>query len=248
MCEQKRILLIDDDLQDLKRTKEILDSMQAEVPHVCICLQDIRSAESYLNTNIPDLMLLDLEFQKEHMTSVYLLGDISPEIPVIIISNLLHYQRSLTQRINVKGFIPKSRLDVQLPDAVLQVLKPRKTIPDAVIFPAASTSSMAESISIRRIIWLEQVGRRSYRVYLNDGKDLEVKSVPFTELLKSFASQRIEDLKPVSRGQMINTGYIHDIFRERNGRIFIAMVSRERPYQAIRIGKAYEKYFVERYL
>lgn len=104
------IVLIEDNQQDINRITRALVPLQSVLPYNLRSFTSIENGKNFILHHNVQLVLLDLEFTLQKKTTIYLIDQISPEIPVLVVSNLTHYQRQLQLRANVVGFIPKAKI------------------------------------------------------------------------------------------------------------------------------------------
>ena len=243
----KRILLIEDDLHDAKKVISLLSSSpyhsQLEVEHSA----SLKNAREYLTANVPDLVLLDLEFTDENTSSIHLLQDFLISAPVIILSHLSHYQNTLIQYVDVKTFIRKTDISIYLLPAVARILFPAQdTGPEDVVFPPYGSTGINESVTVRAIRFIEKTGKRTYTVYRTDSTVLTISSVSFASLCNTIRKQGITLLQPVSRNEIINTSCIARIYRTEKGRIELILINLSD--RVFHVGKKYSEYFMDHFL
>ena len=240
------ILLIEDDDRDAAKIKNALHALDIDTEYSLVLLNSIAKAIPYLETKQPDLILLDLEMREEKTTTLNLLDRIDQKIPIIIISNLLHYQKPSLKYQNVRDFISKKHLDKRLPNCILQILFPSKNRePDKIVFPTRKKTHVAESFPIYKISFIELIKRDEYNVYFTSGNIFTIKSVSFKDLIQSLQSHHIYSLRPVSRNEIININYISYIGRNISGRIELTLVGYpKRPFHP---GKQWAQYFEEEF-
>ena len=243
----KNIVLIEDDPCDAEEILKLLSPVIQRDAAIIEHLSTLESAESYFRNHHPDLVLLDLEFTNEKTTSIYFLQDILVNVPVIVVSHLSHYQKQISQQIDVRAFIRKDTMSQYLLHSVERVLfATRHSEIKRVNFPSPTIHSMSESMMIRDISYIEKTGRTTYDVYTTSGKIILIRSVYFANLCDELKRQQITLLQPVSRNQIINTACIKTISRTPKGRLFIELISV--PDKRFSVGKGYERYFVETFL
>lgn len=223
-----RILLIDDDPQDIEHVSELLSS--SSLPYSltrCISLEK----SSLLLDNPPepfDLVLLDLEFTQEGTTSLYFLQDIPIPCPIIIISHLKHFQRMTFPNMNVFTFISKSQLDFSLIASIKQcLLGPQLSKPqEAIFFPPLHLNSPTERVYVRDILLIHKSLRRTYEVILKNGSSISISSsIDMTSLYTSIKTARIRELIRISRSDIINLAYLSSVTKLRNGRIELQLLN-----------------------
>lgn len=243
----KLIVLIEDDPCDAEAILKLLSPAIQQEDVSIERLSTLESAELYFRNHHPDLVLLDLEFTNEKTTSIYLLQDILVNVPVIVVSHLSHYQKQISQQIDVRAFIRKDAMSQYLLHSVERVLFPTQHYEiKRINFPSPTIHSLSESMLIRDISYIEKTGRTTYEVYTVSGKIVLIRSVYFADLCDELKKQHITLLQPVSRNQIINTACIKTISRTPKGRIFIELINY--PDKQFNVGKGYERYFVETFL
>ena len=95
------IVLIEDDEKDISLITEILQPLKGFLNYELKSFMKIEQGKEYIAHHNVQLVLLDLEFTLQRKTSLYLINQISPSVPIIVVSNLTHYQRQLRLRANV---------------------------------------------------------------------------------------------------------------------------------------------------
>ena len=239
----KTILIIDDFKTDALKIQESLSNIQNDVKFKLKYTAKLQEGIRYLQTNMVDLILLDLEFTKENVTAASVLGKFPNELPIIIVSNLVHFQKPLNLKANVKGFIPKSELHL-LPACVLEILIPSHSSEHNIktlIFPPRNQYQLAEGIRIEDIRFIDFYDRNVYQIHLTNGSSKEIVSLPFKHICKLIESQNITCLQQISRNEIINTNYISSISKLTNGRIEITLVNL--PSRKFYVGRKHKEQF-----
>ena len=239
------LLLLEDDPRDAEKIKNALETFDEHILKITTTLAD---ATKYLQENPkPDAILLDLEMKAERTTSLHLLDQIDESVPVIVISNLLHYQKSSLRHKNVRDFISKVHLDSRLSDCLSRVLVPKSNFkPVSIIFPACKSTHIAESVSIHKIVFMELIGRNEYTIYTSDGHLLTIKTLSFKELLSYLQAKHADSLRPVSRNEIININHISRIGRNASGRIELTLIGY--PNRPFHPGKQWVQFFEDEFL
>lgn len=240
-----RILLIEDNEKDIERIRKALHSVG--FAYELTPYMKIEDGERYLREKSPELILLDLEFTLAKKTSIYLIDRISENTPIIVVSHLVHYQRQISLKKNVIGFVPKHKLEDRLVNAIKEAFVSEKKLekPKEYVFPT-SKGSATMAFDIEKILSIDMVRYKVYDVRLHTGETIEnVKSVSFSELCMDLKKRNITDLQPISRNQIINCNYIRDVGVEKNGRVSLWLVGRKERYS---VGKNYQEEMKEKYL
>ena len=194
------------------------------------------------------LVLLDLEFTLQRKTSIYLIDQISPSIPIIVVSNLTHYQRQLCLRANVVAFIPKAKMKDLLVRSIAEILCERdggSHRPLDFLFPGATSSDIPEGVTIVDIRWIELSSFREYEVHLTSGDVRKIASCAFRDLVKAIKEQDATDLQPISRYQIVNKNYFTKVHQADNKRVTISLVGCNEDFH---VGKNYAQVFRDWYM
>ncbi len=243
----KKILLIEDDPNDVKKVESILNEMQVRLPNSLMILNHSKDVIPYLDKNTPDLILMDLEIQSESTTTLPLLEKIASSIPIIVTSHLNHYQKPSLRHINVIDFVSKQRLEDQLEDSILRAFRARKNgSAEMFTFPVRSVHEIEEKLLVYNIAYIELDQRDHYRVHMVDHTVLPVHSVSFRKLLHAFRDQNILSLQPVSRNEIINVNNIEKIYKNSSGRIELELIGF--PERVFRPGRQWASAFQDLYL
>ena len=241
------IALIDDDPKDIQKITTILTPLAKSLPYQLSSLTTLEQGQRYLKSHTIDLLLLDLEFAKAKSTSIYFLEELDSSVPVLIVSHLTHYQRQLNLKANVIGFIPKNKLETLLVPAVTDYLIPAKdaSAPREFIFPASSREDIPVAFSVADILYIEIESFRTYRIHCTQKPDFVLSSVSFHLLCDELTKQKIRDLKPISRNQIININYIKEVHLEKNSRITLSLIGVPTVFT---VGKNHTAYFRDWYV
>ena len=235
----KNIVLIDDSKSDAEEIHTLLtEALSCDFHHFL----DLREGMFYVKTNPVDLLLLDLEFTEANLTASSFIDDIAPSIPILIVSNLSHYQKPLSVKINVKGFISKSHLDRDLLTFVRKNLEPTDpslNIRKKFVFPSPNSKHVSEAITVNDIRYIEFSNRQIYTVHLVDGTFKHVYSLPFSEICSSLLSENIDCLCPITKNQIVNLNCVNSITKSINGRLQIKLVNL--PDMVFHVGKKHEE-------
>lgn len=237
-------VLLEDSSEDAKNIIDILDKQQSFLPHKLKHFSDLRTGLQYIQNHPVDLLLLDLEFTVENMTASYIIDDIPDTIPILIVSHLNHYQKPLSLKINVKGFISKNNLSASLISSIKKIFGLESTALHSVkqfVFPASNNTDVSEAIDIRDIRYIEFRNRKIYTIYLIDGTTKIIHSVAFNEICTQLEKQNITTLCPVNKNQIINIDYIKEVEKLDNSRIKITLINL--PQIEFRIGPKHQKPF-----
>ena len=241
------IVLIEDDEKDISLITEILQPLKGFLNYELKSFMKIEQGKEYIAHHNVQLVLLDLEFTLQRKTSLYLINQISPSVPIIVVSNLTHYQRQLRLRANVVAFIPKAKMKDLLVRSIAEVLCDinETSRPADFLFPAVSPSGIPEGFSIADFRWLELYAFREYEVHLTSGQVRKVASCTFKDLVKAIKDQDAADLQPISRFQIVNTNYIAKVYLQDNSRVTITLVGCNDEFH---VGKNYAKLFRDWYI
>lgn len=151
----KHLVLIDDSVSDAAEIHTLLTTaLPCEFHHFL----DLKEGLLYVKTHPIDLLLLDLEFTEANLTASSFIDDIAPSIPILIVSNLSHYQKPLSAKINVKGFISKSHLNKDLLAFVRKILglvDQPINIRKEFVFPSPNSKHISEAITVKDIRYIE---------------------------------------------------------------------------------------------
>lgn len=223
-----KIVLIEDSNTDAFEIISILRNSDTFSSFKIKHFSTLRSGLNHLKANPVDLLLLDLEFTDENITATSLIDEIPRLIPILIISNLSHYQKPLSYKINVKGFISKSHLSHDLLpyiEKTLGTLQAPSAVPTKFLFPSPNSKYISESIVLNEIRYIEFSNRQIYTIYLIDGSIKIVHSLPYRDICSQLTHQNIECLCPITKNQIINMNYISSITKSENGRYQIKLVN-----------------------
>ena len=89
----KRILIADDDVQDIEFITQILHTFESHHDKLAFDITSIQSMQQLilsLEHSSFDLLLLDLAFEPERSSSIALIDSFPSDLPIIIISSLDH--------------------------------------------------------------------------------------------------------------------------------------------------------------
>ena len=239
----KTILIVDDVKADAIKMKNMILSQHNKEKYIFKYIDNLFNCIRFLHIHKVDLILLDLEFTEQNITAASFLNEFPSDIPIIIVSNLIHFQKPLSLKINVKGFVPKSQLQ-SLPNTILEVFQPflsASKTPTVFVFPPSKHTLFPEGIRIADIRFIEFSTRNTYHIHLTDGTCKKINSVPFKTICSLIKTQNITCLQQVSRNEIINANYISTIAKLNNGRIEVTLVNL--PTRKFCIGKKHEKNF-----
>ena len=242
------IVLIEDDEKDIRKISEILKPLGEFLSYELHSFSSIELGKNYIVHSNVQLILLDLEFTLLRKTSIALIDQTDKTIPIIIVSNLTHYQRQLSLQANVVCFIPKAKMDRLLVRSVAEVLcdkKHERPEPIDFFFPTGSFSEIPEAIPIADIRWIDLSSFREYSVHLTSGTTKIIKSSTFKDVVQALKDQAITSLQPISRNQIVNTQYIGKVYLEDNCRVSLRLVGSD---NYLHVGKNYAETFREWYI
>lgn len=222
-----RIVLIEDSTEDAQNIYHTLLSLPAclsfsssDFRHFADLQQGIR----YVQEHPTDLLLLDLEFSLLDSTAIPFLKDIPNSIPILIVSHLNHYQHSSFQGYNIHGFVSKNRLSIDLPSAIQKIFQPRLSSPTEVFFPPASSSQVGCKFDISQIRYIDFHFRKVYTLHFSNQKCQSINSISFGSFCKQLEKDGIQNLRPISRNQIINTDHILSIKKDTHARPVITLL------------------------
>lgn len=239
----KTILIVDDIKADALKMKDMVLSQHDKNKFIFKYTDNLFDCFRFLQIHKVDLILLDLEFTNKNITAASFLNEFPADIPIIIVSNLVHFQKPLSLKVNVKGFVSKSQLH-DLPNIISEIFQP---FPSTIqthkvfIFPPSKHNPFPEGIRIADIRFIDFFARSTYQIHLVDGTCKEINSVPFKTICSLLQSQNISCLQQVSRNEIINTNYISTITKLNNGRIELTLVNL--PNRKFCIGRKHESNF-----
>lgn len=240
----KHFVLLEDSYQDASLIQDCLADLQPSLPHTLIHFDNLHAGLNHISSNTVDLLLLDLEFTLANMTAASIIDDIPSSIPILVVSHLTHYQKPLSLKMNVKGFIHKANLSTSLVSAIKKIFDvaiAANERPREFIFPAIKSSHIPESILVRDIRYIEFQNRKNYTVHLVDGTLKTLQSVSFNDLCKQLILQKTESLCPVNKNQIINIDYIKSVHKMENGRLEVELVNL--PLLKFHVGSKHQKPF-----
>lgn len=235
------IVLIEDEERDIKHIRNVLVPLKDLVDYELIAFQEIKAGLDYIHLHHVELILLDLEFTLTNETAIISIDKIDPSIPIIVVSHLSHYQRQLQLKSNVAGFISKGYLEDQLVRSIFEVLCSKNILkrPSSFVFPG-QRGLIGEAFNISEIVYVKIYVYSEYTVHKQNGSEVRVSSIPFSELCEKIESSGATELQPISRNTIINTNYISEVLVERNGRVMISLLGCSEQF---RVGKNYQKKF-----
>ena len=187
--------------------------------------------------------MLDLEFTSENRSAVSIIDDLPIELPIIIISNLSHFQKSLSSKINIQRFISKENMNTELLPYVLKSLgisNLTESQSKEFIFPAANSKYISESVNVNNIRYIE-FREKKYKAYMIDGSCRTIYSLPFRDICNLLLTGGFSTLRPVTKNQIINIDHIRTISKADNGRIEITLINL--PEKKFFVGNKHQKYF-----
>lgn len=220
------IVMIDDVDKDIKKVSEALKPLANTISYTFEAYTNMAEGRKALLAEKVDLLLLDLEFSSDKEMSISLLDQISPRIPVIIVSNLTHYQRQLQLKINVIGFISKARAEEQLIPMIFELLIAKRMIKrrDELVFPQEKGNGITQTFIVKNIVWIELVKFKEYAVHMKDGGVSVLTSISFDKLCREIKDRGIFTLTPATRFVIVNTEYLKEVYIAKNGRLIIKLL------------------------
>ena len=240
----KQIVLIEDSAIDTLEITNLLTKISEKIPYSLKHFYDLDLGFQYITSNKVDLLLLDLEFTSENRSAVSIIDDLPIELPIIIISNLSHFQKSLSSKINIQRFISKENMSIDLLPYVLKSLRISNLTESQskeFIFPAANSKYISESVKVNNIRYIEFRDRKIYKAYMIDGSCRTIYSLPFRDICNLLLTGGFSNLRPVTKNQIINTDHIRTISKADNGRIEITLINL--PEKKFFVGNKHQKYF-----
>lgn len=238
----KHIVLIDDSRKDAREIKSILTKLPQDTPYEFRHFLNLQKGLQHIHSHPVDLLLLDLEFTKMNVTATFFVDNIPPTIPILIVSNLSHYQKPLSLKTNVKGFINKSHLSIDLLTFVqknLRLLDTSTDIKKKFVFPSPNINHISEAVILSEIRYIEFSNKNTYTIHLTNGTTKNIVSLPFFKICALLDKQNIDYLLPITKNQIINLNYISSISKSKNGRYKIQLVNL--PEEEFHVGKIHEE-------
>lgn len=223
-----QFVLLEDSYQDAQIIKNSLAQLKPLLPHNLLHYADLSDGLTYIKKQPVDLLLLDLEFTVANRTAVSVIDDIPNTIPILIVSHLTHYQKPLSMKMNVKGFINKENISSSLVPSIKKIYgleaHEHEHAKD-LIFPASKNSHISEAVPVRDIRYIDFHNRKEYTIHLVDGTSKTIQSIPFRELCQLIVKQKIDSLCPVNKNQIINVDYIKSVKKMDNCRLEVELVN-----------------------
>lgn len=226
----KRILIADDDVQDIEFITQILHTFESHHDKLAFDITSIQSMQQLilsLEHSSFDLLLLDLAFEPEHSSSIALMDRFPSDLPIIIISSLDHYQKPLIAKKAVKGFVSKSKAEIHLPMLLEEFLFDRNCslLDEYFSFPAPTFSkTQPGSFATNKIRYIYHMGRGHYRITFVNGETSEIRSTTVSALSNALQKQHIRDIVQISQNEFININLINQIYKRRDGRIALCLI------------------------
>lgn len=238
----KHIVLIDDYQPDADEIQSILAKFPDDILYDFHHFLNLKKGIQYIRSHPVDLLLLDLEFTQQNVTAASFVDRIPVSIPILIVSNLSHYQKPLSLKTNVKGFINKSHLSSDLLPFVqknLGLLDTSTDIKKKFVFPSPNINHVSEAVILSKIRYIEFSNKNTYTIHLTNGRTKNIVSLPFFKICALLDKQKIDYLLPITKNQIINLNYISSISKSKNGRYKIQLVNL--PKTEFHVGKAHEE-------
>ena len=229
----KSIIILDDSAAD----RQFIEKELRKISEYELSIMSFSSVEEMTEKtlNHADLLLLDIEMTEKKITTLPLLDHLPKTLPVILVSNLSHYQRMTAHEANVKAFVPKDMIDPMLREAVATVFsakQPNKVYEESFAFPTyngflSGREKSSVRYYVREIRYIDTVSKNRYEIHFTNGKTEFVSSAPFHYVCDALKEQHISSLRPVSAGKLINARYIMKIEKQYNGRYTITLVGKD---------------------
>lgn len=239
-----QFVLLEDSYQDAQIIQGFLEQLKQLLPHKLFHFDDLNNGLKHIKSQPVDLLLLDLEFTVENMTAASVIDEIPNTIPILIVSHLTHYQKPLSLKMNVKGFINKENLSTSLVPSIKRIYGLNTTNlkrPKELVFPAIKNTHIPEAFPVRDIRYIDFQNRKEYTIYLVDGTSKTIYSVPFSALCQLIIKQKIDSLCPVNKNQIINIDYIKSVQKMDNSRLEVELVNL--PRLKFHVGPKHQKPF-----
>ena len=229
----KHIIILDDSAAD----RQLIENEIRRINEFELSVLSFSSVDEITENALKqaDLLLLDIEMTASKATTLPLLDHLPKTLPVILVSNLSHYQRMTAHEANVKAFVPKDMIDPMLREAVATVFsakQPNKVYEESFAFPTYNGFLSGREKSsvrhyVREIRYIDTVSKNRYEIHFTNGKTEFISSAPFHFVCDALKEQHISSLRPVSAGKLINARYIMKIEKQYNGRYTITLVGKD---------------------
>lgn len=238
-----QFVLLEDSHQDAIIIQGLLEQLTQILPYKLFHYDDLNTGLKHIKHHPVDLLLLDLEFTVENMTAASVIDEIPNTIPILIVSHLTHYQKPLSLKINVKGFINKKNLSTSLVPSIKRIYGLNTSVNHSkeLIFPAIKNSHIPEAFPVRDIRYIDFQNRKEYTIHLIDGTSKTIQSIPFSKICQLIITQRIYSLCPVNKNQIINIDYIKSVQKMDNSRLEVELINL--PRLKFHVGPKHQKPF-----
>lgn len=240
----KYIILLEDSSADATTIHNLLSDFLDEYQYIFLHFADLYEGLHFILNHPVDLLLLDLEFTIENVTTTLLIDEIPPNIPILVVSHLAHYQKPLSLKMNVKGFLNKVNLSTSLVSYIMNILRLSPVADESkrtFLFPSPNSKHIPQTIPIKDIRYIEFRNRQIYTVYLTNGATKTVYSVSFRRICDLLTKQNVTALQPVTKNQIININYIKTVSKKNNGKIELSLINL--PRIKFQVGKKHQKPF-----
>lgn len=221
------IVMIEDSPEEILKIQDLLTGL-TDLQYDLKCFSWLEKGIQYVVDNSASLILLDLAFTAENISSLAYMRQIPSDIPIIVISNLAHYQKRLSLNINVKAFISKKNLKEELLSVIRSIVTPEAAPePEYITFPAVLSRDLSRKIAVKNIRYIDYSKHGDYLIHLIDGHSLSLRSVSYSELVGRIQAAGIKSLHSVSQNEIINLDYIQSVEKLKNGRIQVTLINLE---------------------
>lgn len=187
-----------------------------------------------------DLLIMDPAFPVLGQNILFTLDYIPGNLPVIIVSNMIHLKKVTLLHPNVVTFYTHDQSQTLLMNEINRILSGtsgEKVIffDEQFVFPKKNINLKKDSLRYftRDIRYFQHAKNNIYHIFFTDGSSSSEYSLPFYEVLASIQSQNVTSLAPIQSGLVVNKYLINDIWRHRNGRWQFTLLGLKNTYFTI---------------
>ncbi len=224
-----KILIATEDSSISDRITQVLSSFSNDHHDISFDIYSVHSLSDLkrqVNQDSFDLLMIDIEFEAEGTSSIGLLETFPATLPIIIVSNLTHYEKVLSLLLNVIGFVPASQITAYLPFLLKQLFIGFSTGIDQEMFsfPVSKNASIENPYQTSRIRYILHTGRQHYRITFTDNEVCEITSSPVYVIRSALKKQGIKTIVPLSQNEFVNINLIKSIYKRRDGRYVVRLI------------------------
>ena len=191
-----------------------------------IYLQSLKEGKAFFETQFPDLLISGLEFTDENTTSLVLLKKYEKYMPVIVVSRLTHYEKTILQQLHIRAFIPTDLAEKVLFQLIDRLLSQDDTETEDILsvrFRAKNKAS--KNFSLYSIHHITKIAKDDYMFYFINGTSERLTQVNREHLKEAIVHQKHPVLLQISRDTVININCVHNICKNSHGRRCLSLVN-----------------------